>query len=353
MNQDNETETTVTFNKGKTNVRRIGYLFLFLFGSPSRFSLVLGGAVVLAAIFIHGWAAGYLARAGRPDRETKLTLRGPYRHFRHPYYFSHMLMDLGFFLTAGLPFWYLLYFPCMFGYYRNCALEEESFLEDAFGDEYRQFMEKIPRWGVRLIPTEPRGHDETFTWSDYLWNNELKRTLSHLFVLGVFLDFYMLGNPFLNISLFSRATIIGFIASWVFLRDVEFESGGGVAPIWGVSGGLFLLAGLSAIPFWSITPVSGEYSRLLSLGSGIGLLAVLITNYLPVFRNRFPYFYTSTFKNFWLVPLILSVGLGFLVGSAHVFWSGALVTIGLRMLSASGILDGQKIEDFAAPADPS
>ena len=81
--------------KDKTNPRRLAYLALLLFASPPHWSwLAVGIASVATGIALHGWAAGYIARAGYAERETKLTVGGPYRYNRNPYYLAQMIMDL-------------------------------------------------------------------------------------------------------------------------------------------------------------------------------------------------------------------------------------------------------------------
>ncbi|HJU61465.1 MAG TPA: hypothetical protein VJ864_05425, partial [Candidatus Binatia bacterium] len=94
--------------KDKTNTRRLAYLTILLFASPPGWSWFVAGTVFVAlGVILHGWAAGYLARAGYAEREKILTIRGPYRHNRNPYYLAQMTMDLGFFFLAGLPLLYL------------------------------------------------------------------------------------------------------------------------------------------------------------------------------------------------------------------------------------------------------
>ncbi len=55
----------VELRKDKTNPRRIAYVLLLLFASPPSIAVMaIGTLLVLAGIAFHGWAAGYLARAG-------------------------------------------------------------------------------------------------------------------------------------------------------------------------------------------------------------------------------------------------------------------------------------------------
>lgn len=330
---------TFQFDKMKTNVRRIGYLFLFLFGDPSWSLLVTGTGIVLLAVLLHGWAAGYLARAGYENRETKLTLRGPYRHNRNPYYLAHMVMDFGFFLIAGLPFWYLLYFPFIFAVYRTWVMNEEEFLEQEFGEEYRAMKTVVPRWAFRLVPAEPRGHDEVFTWSDYLFNNELKRTLSHLCLVGLFWNIFLLGNPFLLLSTSTRVTIVGLIVCWVFLRDVKVKDTGTLRPSWVLGGGVAMSAGLLSVVGWRFDPLTfSTWLRSISVTGGIVLLGILIGYFIQAVRSKFEEFYTSTFKDPWLIGWLFVLSVSLLSGSIYVLWTGLLLLMAGRLFLIGGFL---------------
>lgn len=146
----------VCVRKDKTDTRRIGYLILLLFATPPGWPLlVVGGVLMIAAVLFHGWAAGYLARAGYKEREKVLTVRGPYRHNRNPYYVAHLTMD--FFCVAGLPLLYIFYFPVIYSVYRKWVVNEEPFLEKEFGEDYHDFKREVPRWTIRVTPATARG----------------------------------------------------------------------------------------------------------------------------------------------------------------------------------------------------
>ena len=207
--------------KAKTNPRRIAYLILMMFAIPPAWpQLTLGVLLVLAAVLFHGWAAGYLARAGYEERETVLTVRGPYRYNRNPYYVAHMTMDLGFFIIAGLPLFFLLYFPIIFSVYRSWVVNEERFLEKEFGDDYRSLKREVPRWRVRLTPASPRGPEQVFEWAIFKINRETHRSLSHIFFLCLLLVYFFIGNPFTEINSLFRVTVISAIIVWLVSRDI-------------------------------------------------------------------------------------------------------------------------------------
>ena len=211
----------VHVRKDKTNIRRIGYLTLLLFASRPGWPLFTAGIIlVVAGVMLHGWAAGYLARAGYAEREKILTIRGPYRYNRNPYYLAQMTMDLGLFFLAGRPLFYLFYFPIIFFVYRRWVLNEESFLESEFGEPYRTFKGEVPRWGFRIKAASARGSDLSFQWATFMINRELPRSLSHISLLAAFVLYSFLGNPYSRISVLARVTLIAAIAVWLVLRNV-------------------------------------------------------------------------------------------------------------------------------------
>jgi hypothetical protein len=207
--------------KDKTHPRRLGFLTLLLFASPPEWPWLATGALLIAAgISLHGWTAGYLARAGYAEREKILTVRGPYRHSRNPSYVAQMIMDLGFFILAGRPLLYAVYFPVIFLVYRRWVANEETFLEREFGDSYRTLKREVPRWRFRITPAPARGDELKFQWKTFRINRELPRSISHIVLFGTFVFFFFLGNPFESISTLFRVTLIVAIAVWLMLRDI-------------------------------------------------------------------------------------------------------------------------------------
>ena len=212
----------VHVRKDKTNARRVAYLTILLFASPPGWALLATGLVlVAAAIMLHGWAAGYLARAGYAEREKVLTVRGPYRHNRNPYYLAQMTMDLGFFVLAGKPLFYLFYFPIIFFVYRRWVVNEENFLESEFGKQYLTFKQEVPRWSYRIKPAPAHGSELSFQWSIFMINRELPRSLSHVLFLAGFVWIFSFGNPYDQLSTLFKITLIAAVAAWLVLRDIH------------------------------------------------------------------------------------------------------------------------------------
>lgn len=329
----------VRIRKDKTNPRRIAYLILLLFPSAPGWPLfILGSALVIAAILFHGWAAGYLARAGYSEREKILTVRGPYRHNRNPYYVAHLTMDFGFFCMAGLPLLYLLYFPVIYSVYRHWVMNEEPFLDEEFGDDYRDFKQEVPRWRVRLTPAAARGREQVFSWAIFRLNNELPRMASHLIVFTIFTLYFLFGNPWADVDPLVRTTWVGAITVWLLLHDIHpldvSRTHAGwlwLAGAFAVSGAVFL-ALASVWNDWSIT------SSWIAVGIGIvlGLLVSLLA--WPALAHAQG---TSLGRalpqpmNEWYVA---GLGLGLLTLTLGGVWIGLLVPLLIWALGLAGIV---------------
>jgi protein-S-isoprenylcysteine O-methyltransferase Ste14 len=85
---------------------------------------------------------------GKADRTEPLVIVGPYKHVRHPLYFSVIVLLLGWYLLLDLTF--LLFSTVLLLLYFNYAVApfEEAELKAIFGEQYKRYTEEVPR----LIP---------------------------------------------------------------------------------------------------------------------------------------------------------------------------------------------------------
>ena len=324
--------------KDKTNPRRLAYLSLLLFANPPDWPLLaMGMVLVIAAVFLHGWAAGYLARAGYAEREKILTVRGPYRHTRNPYYLAQMTMDFGFFVLAGRPLWYLLYLPVIYTVYRRWVIKEEIFLEKEFGEAYRTLKQEVPRWSFRLRPAPARGPELTFQWVTFMLNRELPRSLFHLFLLTVFVSYFYFENPFTDISVLVRVTAVAAIAVWLVLHDVY------PLDVSEKSVGWFLVASSSATmttlfllkaPVWE--PWSGT-AAWISILTGLCLGLVVAGSAFPGFFPVVGKGNTEVFSRPMCQWYVLGLGLGFLSCTLGGIWLGIMAPLTLWALGIAGL----------------
>jgi hypothetical protein len=325
--------------KDKTNPRRLAYLALLMFAAPPDWPLfAIGVLLVVAAILLHGWTAGYLARAGYAGREKLLTVRGPYRYNRNPYYLAHMTMDLGFFFVAGWPLFYLLYFPLIFSVYRRWAINEERFLEEEFGDDYRVMKRDVPRWRARLRPAPPRGPELTFRWATFMLNRELARSVSHLFFLGVFVFYFFFGNPVAHVSVLVRATVLAAATVWLALRDIYPVDTSRKNPGWvliALSGAAAVAIFLGKAPVWE--PWSGARAWI-AIASGLCLgLLVSAASFPPLLR-----FIGKAYGDLFARPVCrwyaLGLGLGLLSCTLGGVWIGITVPFIIWALGIAGVV---------------
>ncbi len=77
-------------------------------------------------------------------RQLKLVTTGPFSFSRHPIYFGLILVVLGFSIVAKSILVPLV--VILFVHFRNAALAEEILLEKYFGENYKRYKKKIPRF---------------------------------------------------------------------------------------------------------------------------------------------------------------------------------------------------------------
>lgn len=110
-------------------------------------SMVLIGAgfILLAA----AWPILY-----RAQREGRLAVAGPYARIRHPQYVGFIMILLGF-LFQWPTILTLVMFPILVFMYWRLALGEEREAEREFGDDYRQYASRTPRFVPKLRQSAP------------------------------------------------------------------------------------------------------------------------------------------------------------------------------------------------------
>lgn len=150
---------------------RVSVLFALValyFARPSWDSIMLGLPVIAIGEGVRIWASGHI------QKMAEVTRTGPYSLCRHPLYLGHAFITLGFLLAAanlwlllaGMVVFLLIFVPTMD--------REEGDLVRHFGEEYRQYMQAVPRFIPRFSADLLRGR---FDWSLVAkhreWNNVL------------------------------------------------------------------------------------------------------------------------------------------------------------------------------------
>ena len=102
----------------------------------ASFILIGGGFWLLSA----AWPALY-----RAQRENRVALEGPYARIRHPQYVGFILIMTGFLLQWPTLLTLAMY-PVLLWVYARLAVAEERDNLRQFGDAYRDYMGRVPRF---------------------------------------------------------------------------------------------------------------------------------------------------------------------------------------------------------------
>jgi protein-S-isoprenylcysteine O-methyltransferase Ste14 len=117
---------------------------------PHGVGYVLGGVLIIIAVWILFWGVRVMRRAGTSVKTTvpttALVTTGPFRFSRNPLYVSLTLFYLGIAIAAQ-SFWALvLLFVVLAVMQRGVIDREERYLEHKFGAEYVRYKERVRRW---------------------------------------------------------------------------------------------------------------------------------------------------------------------------------------------------------------
>jgi protein-S-isoprenylcysteine O-methyltransferase Ste14 len=116
----------------------------------------VGAALLVAGVVLFSWCLTLFARVGGGtlapwDPTQRLVAVGPYRYLRNPMITGVAAVIAGEALLTGsrvLALWLVVFVAINFLYF---VLFEEPALERRFGDPYREYKARVPRW----IPRRP------------------------------------------------------------------------------------------------------------------------------------------------------------------------------------------------------
>jgi len=117
---------------------------------PRTLRRILGWPLVGVGSFLALWSVQTLSQAGvnaDPHQPTStIVVEGPYRWTRNPIYLGFTLIYLG--ITALInSLWSLLLLPgTLLVMQRGVINREERYLEHKFGNTYRMYQARVPRW---------------------------------------------------------------------------------------------------------------------------------------------------------------------------------------------------------------
>jgi protein-S-isoprenylcysteine O-methyltransferase Ste14 len=94
----------------------------------------------------------YIHRGGRRGRvyADELLTEGIFAHTRNPLYIANMLIVTGLFVIHNHPWVYALGLPFYLFAYASIVAAEEPYLLEQFGQPYRDYCARVPRWLPRV-----------------------------------------------------------------------------------------------------------------------------------------------------------------------------------------------------------
>ena len=114
--------------------------------------VVLGAVLVIAGCVLPIAARRRFLDLGTNVEPWKPTLHlattGVYRYVRNPMYVGLMLLVGGFGIGFASDWTLVLLVAMAFVLRHGVVLREERYLEAKFGDDYRRYKARVPRWGI-------------------------------------------------------------------------------------------------------------------------------------------------------------------------------------------------------------
>ncbi len=161
-------------------------LVMVIFARPSAASMAAGFALALCGELLRAWGVAF---AGSETRTTsgvgasKLVTAGPFALVRNPLYIGNILLytGIGVMSWALFPWLQLAALGWFIFQYTLIVREEEAFLCEAFGEEYRRYCARVHRFLPRFRPAA-EGPSPAPDWRAG-WRSEYRTLQAFLIVL--------------------------------------------------------------------------------------------------------------------------------------------------------------------------
>jgi protein-S-isoprenylcysteine O-methyltransferase Ste14 len=118
--------------------------------SPNALALTVGLLFIVLGFALAIFSVRAFRRAGTHvvpgEPATALVTAGPYRFTRNPIYIGFVLVYFGLSIVLTSMWVLLLLIPTLVILQRGVVKREEAYLERKFGDAYRAYKARVPRW---------------------------------------------------------------------------------------------------------------------------------------------------------------------------------------------------------------
>lgn len=201
---------------------------IFLRFSWTWFFVGLG--IFLVGCALHFWSKGCLVR------NWVVTMSGPYRLVRHPFYLANFIIDVGICVMSGNVYLLAVYLPLFLIAYIPVIQAEESDLIEAH-EEYREFARAVPR----LLPYKIHRlfGPLDLSWANIQREQEIPRLLrilaSPLYIILVYLAWQLPAATWLKTPAF-LAVLVGVVALNLLSVLLRWDPFSDLADMGGVNG---------------------------------------------------------------------------------------------------------------------
>ena len=132
-------------------------VIMLIYENANTWSLTAGAIMIVAGESIRLWGvswAGSETRTTDKPGGTYLIVSGPFAYTRNPLYLGNIIIYLAIGIMSFAIFPYLQIFALIFFFtqYYFIIKSEEEFLLNKYGDQYRDYLAKVPRFIPRIIP---------------------------------------------------------------------------------------------------------------------------------------------------------------------------------------------------------
>lgn len=174
----------------------------FALSDPTPQSLVVGGAVSFAGEFLRVMAAGYGYNVG------ELSISGPYRFVRHPYFLGSALLFLGICIAARDPYVMGVAILTITVLYRREFKRGEERLAKYLGPRFAEYKDRVPAFLPQLVPARANLSDKHSFSLEYAILRGRHRELDALLGLALAYGLLFLGYWLTAKDLFHLGIVI-------------------------------------------------------------------------------------------------------------------------------------------------
>jgi protein-S-isoprenylcysteine O-methyltransferase Ste14 len=119
-------------------------------GGGNMRALAAGAALAIAGLALGMFSIREFKQAGTSvvpgEPSTMLIEQGPYKFTRNPIYIGMVMLYFGVAVMLTSAWMLLLLIPVLIVLKRGVVEREEAYLTAKFGDTYRTFQARVPRW---------------------------------------------------------------------------------------------------------------------------------------------------------------------------------------------------------------